>query len=118
MRIITAEDIEGRPLTEDEKGWLRQRDRHAEVDRNEAIHGRRVQDGSDELEFGTGSQPTAPIQDDDGDNYDSWKIKELKEEGEGRKPAVDFTGCTKKEDYVLALRAWDLEHPEDETPKE
>lgn len=114
MRCITEEDVTTRPLTEDEKGWLRQRDRHSWVNLNEELHGRPVEKGSDEREVGVG--PATPIlhSEQAADNYDSWKIKELKEEGEGRSPAVDFTGCSKKEDYVLALRSWDLEHPDNE----
>lgn len=120
MRTITAEDVKSRALTADEKGWLAQRDRHAEVEENEALFGREVVAGSGEIEAGTGPQtPATPAKDDDdGDDYDSWKIRELKEEGEARTPPVDFTGCAKKEDFVLALRAWDLEHPEDDDTKE
>lgn len=109
MRYFTAEDIEGRPLTEEEKGWLRQRERFAEVNRNEELFGREVVAGSGEIEVGTGHKPDT---ESDGDNYDQWKIKELREEGEARVPPVDFTGCTLKEHFVLAMRAWDMEHPE------
>lgn len=109
MRNITREDIEGRPLTAEEKGWLCQRDRYADVDLNEALYGRPVQEGQDEIEFG----PHSTLIQDEGDDYDSWKIKELKEEGEGRDPAVDFSGCTKKDEYITALRAWDAAHPEE-----
>lgn len=110
MRNITQEDIEGRPLTADEKGWLRQRDRHGEVDLNEALHGRPVIEGEDEIEFGGGAEsPT----EGEGDDYDSWKKSELKEEGESRTPPVDFSGCTNKLEMVAALRAWDAAHPEE-----
>lgn len=118
MLTITEEDVTTRPLNENEKIWLRQRSRHAEVDRNELLFGRPVEAGSEEREVGVGQQQfltpdqmpttTPPAE----DNYDSWKIKELKEEGEARTPAVDFTGCSLKEHYILALRSWDLEHPE------
>lgn len=115
MRTITAEDILDHALTENEKGWLRQRDKGHWVDENERLFGRPVEDGSDDREVGVGpSSASTEKTDEPTDNYDSWKIKELKEEGEGRTPAVDFTGCSKKEDYVLALRSWDLEHPDNE----
>lgn len=105
MRNITQEDIEGRSLSAEEKGWLHQRGRHAEVELNEELY-----DGSTRLNRETGVNGE--------DNYDQWKIKELKEEGEGRVPPVDFTGCTLKEHFVLALRSWDLEHPEEDDTKE
>lgn len=109
MRIITLEDVTSRMLTADEKGWLEQRDKHAWVQQNEELFGREVIAGSGEIEVGSVPEKLAESA---PDNYDSWKIRELKEEGEGREPAVDFTGCTKKEDFVLALRSWDLEHPD------
>lgn len=117
MRMITQEDVTTRPLTENEKGWLRQRDRHAQVDLNEELFGRPVEADSDEREVGVGPHSSTGHgreagSDGDYDNYDQWKIRELKEEGEARTPPVDFTGCTKKEDFVLAMRSWDLEHPE------
>lgn len=115
MRKITAADIESRPLTAEEKGWLRQRDRHADVDLNEAIHGRPVVEGEDEIEgalFGAQNAGDAGGV-DEGDDYESWKKQELIDEGNGRTPAVDFTGCTTKADLVAALRAWDAAHPEE-----
>lgn len=119
MRTITREDVEGRPLTADEIGYLEQRERFADIELNESLFGRRVSDDSDEREVGTGpAQNAGAASDSDGDDYESWKIRELKEEGEGRTPPVDFTGCAKKEDYVLALRAWDIDHPEDDDTKE
>ena len=98
MRVLTKEDIEGRELTDDEKGWLVQRDRHAEVAKNEELF------GGDYVEGEPGAS--------DPDNYDSWKNQELLDEGAKRDPAVDFAGCTKKSDYVAALRAWDEEYGE------
>lgn len=111
MRNITAENILERELTSDEKGWLIQREKFALVAANEAEFGRPVIDGEPDREVGVGK--TADDE-SDGDNYEQWKVAELKEEGEGRTPAVDFTGCSKKADYVLALRAWDMEHAEKE----
>lgn len=99
MRIITQEDIEGRALTPEEKGWLEQRDRHAEVERNEELF-----DGEEEDDEGLESE---------ADNYAAWKNKELLEEGARREPPVDFSGATKKSEYIAALRAWDVEHPEE-----
>lgn len=111
MRKITAADVEERPLTAEEKGWLRQRDRHAEVDLNESIHGRPVIEGEDEIEGALFGQNSGD--EDEGDDYESWKKAELLEEGAGRTPAVDFSGCTTKADMVAALRAWDAAHPEE-----
>lgn len=99
MRNITQEDIMSRALTPEEKGWLRQRDRHAEVEQNEELF-----DGEEEDE--------GDAEDSDTDNYSSWKNKELIDEAARRDPPVDFTGLTKKSEYVEALRAWDAEHPE------
>lgn len=118
MRTITAEDVRTRALTGDEKGWLRDRDRHGEVDLNEEIFGREVVEGSGELQFGTGPATVGGTDEDEGDDYENWKKQELIDEGAGREPAVDFTGCNVKADYVAALRAWDVAHPEDDDTKE
>src|SRR6478609_2459960 len=105
MRTITREDVMSRALTADEKGYLLDRDRHDEVAANEALFGREVEAGSGEIEVGTGNAGAASDLEDEGDDYESWKIRELKEEGEGREPAVDFSNCSVKADYVAALRA-------------
>lgn len=100
MRSITKEDIETRALTADEKGWLIDRERQADVDRNEELF-----DADDEDD---------PELDADSDNYGSWKNKELLAEGARREPPVDFTEFEdKKSGYVAALRAWDVAHPEE-----
>jgi hypothetical protein len=111
MRTITSDDVTGRMLSADEKGYLEQRGRHADVELNESLFGREVVAGSGEIEVGSGpaAAPEMPAAED---NYDQWKNQELLDEGGARVPPVDFTGCTKKADYVLALRAWDLEHPD------
>jgi len=116
MRNITRADIESRPLTAEEKGWLRQRDRHAEVDLNEALHGRPVIEGEDEIERELGVGPSSTPAEggvDEGDDYDNWKKAELREEGESRTPPVDFTGCTSRAEMIAAMRAWDAAHPEE-----
>lgn len=94
MRTITKEDVEGRALTKDEKGWLIDRGRQAEVDENEELYDAEDEDAEDA-----------------GDNYGSWKNQELLEEGARREPPVDFAGATKKSELAAALRAWDSEHP-------
>ena len=88
------------PLSDEDKAWLRQRDKHAEIEANEA-------------KFAEATKQS----DDDGDNgpddeYDSWKVAELVAEAGERKPPVDLTGITLKADIIAALRTWDAEHPE------
>jgi hypothetical protein len=102
MRNITAEDIKNRALTDDEKGWLLQRDRHADVAKNEELF-----DGSED--------DASESSDEFDDEYDSWKNRELLDEGAKRDPAVDFSAYDQnKAGYIAALRAWDQEHPEAE----
>lgn len=99
MREITKEDIKGRALTADEKGWLIQRGRQAEVDKNEQYFDDEDDNGEHDAET---------------DNYGSWKNKELIAEGERREPPVDFSEYeANKAGYVAALRAWDVAHPEE-----
>lgn len=56
----------------------------------------------------------AEEEDDDAkidDDYDSWKLGELKAEAEKRE-GLDATGLTKKPDLIAALRTWDAANPE------
>ena len=102
MRVITAEDIKSRALTEDEKGWLADRGRQADVAQNEKLF--TGDEDDDESGDGLGA---------DTDNYDQWKNKELIDEAARREPPVDLSNCTKKAEYIAALRAWDVAHPEE-----
>lgn len=87
------------PLTEDDKTWLAQRmtpDLKAKIDANQARFAEVEElDDDDELD------------DDVEDNYDSWKVAELKAEAQKRQPAIDTTGMTKKDEFIAALRTWD-----------
>lgn len=49
----------------------------------------------------------AVVEDDD---YDQWKVTELKEEAATRTPAVEVASDARKPDIITALRAWDREH--------
>ena len=48
--------------------------------------------------------------DDDGDDYDSWKVQELKDEADSRQPRVQYASDARKPDLIAALREWDREH--------
>jgi len=99
------------PLSEDDKAWLRDRDKHSEIEANEARFAENLL-----------LNPKLKIEDEDEDedsgetqdDYDSWKVQELKDEAVKRDPPVDLTGLSKKEQLIEALRAWDREHPDDE----
>ena len=112
------------PLSEDDKAWLRQRDRHAEIEANED----RFSSGRD---FKANDEDQAKIDEQkakiDGssssgdatapselppDDYDSWKVAELREEAGNRDPKIDLTGVTVKADIIAALRTWDAANPE------
>lgn len=112
-----------KPLSEDDKAWMRQRDRHAEIQANEE------QFGDGEPEFAANDddqqkidakkaeiaavQGTASTKSElPPDDYDKWKVPELAEEAARRDPPVDLTGISKKPDIIAALRTWDAAHPE------
>jgi hypothetical protein len=97
MRTINWDE----PLSEDDKAWLRQRDKHAEVEANEK-------------RFAVEADPTGSSDDDDEatDDYDKWKVPELAAEAAKREPAVDITGLSKKSDLIAALRTWDAANPD------
>jgi hypothetical protein len=46
------------------------------------------------------------------DDYDSWKVAELKEEAATRTPPVVVASDARKPDVIQALREWDREHGE------
>ena len=98
------------PLSEDDKAWLRQRDRHAEIEANED----RFSPGRTEFKANDDDAAKGATQKDDvpPDDYDKWKVPELAEEAARRDPPVDLTGISKKPDIIAALRTWDAAHPE------
>jgi hypothetical protein len=113
------------PLSEDDKAWLRQRDRHAEIEANEDrfSSGRsdfkvndddaaKIATEKDKLVSTEGTGTPAAPPELAPDDYDSWKVAELREEAGNREPAIDLTGVTVKADIIAALRTWDAAHPE------
>lgn len=92
-----------KPLSEEDKGWALQRDLHEQVAENEKRFAKTAKTEGD----GTDSA-TTPADDD----YDKWKVEELRTEAESRDPAVDLTGVTLKADIIAKLREWDAAYPE------
>lgn len=109
-----------KPLSDEEKGWLRQRDRHAEVEANERRFAKKakaaatteVKEPDDDETEGTEEVPVIGEETFD-DDYDSWKVAELKAEAEGRDPEIDTSTLKVKADYVAALRTWDKANPDE-----
>lgn len=64
------------------------------------------------LETADGYQDTEQG-DDSGDDYDSWKLSELRTEAETREGLADQSKA-KKPEVIAALRQWDAEHPDTE----
>lgn len=91
-----------KPLSEEDKGWALQRDMHEQVAANEA----KFKTGTKKPKAAEGPE-AVEIKDD----YDSWKLNELKEEAANREGLVT-TGMATKADYIAALRTWDAENPE------
>lgn len=91
------------PLSEDDEVWLNQR---LTPELKEKIAANKARFGGEDAEVET---ETSEFKDD----YDSWKLAELKEEADNRGD-LDTTGFSKKADYIAALRTWDAEHPDDE----
>lgn len=97
MRTINWDE----PLTDDDKLWLADRMSPELADKvaaNEARFSGAAEGGDDDDEF--------------SDDYDSWKVAELKAEAETR-DGLDITGLTKKPEFIAALRTWDQAHPEE-----
>jgi hypothetical protein len=88
------------PLSGDDLKWLEQR-MTPELDEKVQANQKR---------FSKAARHAAD--DEVTDNYDSWKVPELKEEAEKRK--IDVSGLTKKPDFIAALRTWDAENPDDD----
>jgi hypothetical protein len=88
------------PLSAEDKAWALDRDMAEKVAENEA----RFAEAAKTDDSGDGSTPD--------DDYDKWKVEELKAEAEGREPAVDLTGKTLKADIIAALREWDAAYPD------
>lgn len=49
------------------------------------------------------------------DDYDQWKVAELKAEADGRDPKVEYASDARKQDVIDGLRAWDREHGDTES---
>lgn len=92
-----------KPLSKDDRTWLEQRltpDVVEKIEANDRQFSGETKAAESEVEF--------------TDNYDKWKVEELKAEAEGRQPAVDLTGITKKSELIAALRTWDAAYPDAE----
>lgn len=46
------------------------------------------------------------------DDYDQWKVQELKAEADSRDPRVEYASDARKTDLIAALRQWDQDNPE------
>jgi hypothetical protein len=97
------------PLSEDDKTWARDRDLHDKIAANEARFAQSNDAPSDDDDI-VESDGAAELEDtEETDDYDDWKLSELKDEAATRQPAVDVTGL-KKAEIITALRVWDGEH--------
>jgi hypothetical protein len=93
------------PLTKEDKAWLSQRltpELEVKMAENQARLAKKS--GGESTDKNTGDGFT--------DDYDKWKIDELKAEAEGREPAIELAGVTKKQDLIAVLRTWDKAHPD------
>ena len=89
------------PLSDDDRAWAADREELLpKIAENDA----RFAGGSDE-----DPPPPPPATVDD---YDDWKVAELREEASKRVPAIEGVSSMKKEDVIAALRAWDADNPE------
>lgn len=97
MRVIDW----SKPLSDDDRDWLA----------NAGIPGTRERIADNDALFGD-----EPDEDDeeDGPDYESKTVAELKALGASRDPAVSFDGAKNKADVIAALEAWDEEYGEDE----
>lgn len=100
-----------RPLSEDDKAWALQRDLHDKVAANEAEFAEdepqvEVVDDPQQVVDPPAAEDVAP-----DDDYDQWKVAELRAEAHQREIADN--GTMKRPELIAALRKYDAEHPED-----
>lgn len=103
-----------KPLSDDDKLWLSQRmtpELQDKITANETRFGNEDGEnssfGNEGVEGGAAGENEAKFDDD----YESWKLAELKAEAEGRDD-LDVTGLKNRPDYIAALRTWDAANPD------
>lgn len=68
--------------------------------------------GAPAAQQGVGAPADEDVEEDYDDDYNTWKVSELKREADKRDPVVEYASDARKPDVIAALRAWDREHGE------
>lgn len=121
------------PLSEEDKAWARQASLPMVEERIAANERQFDQESSAATEVppdhstrsaldptataNQGAQPTASTQTTVNtgqveDDYEQWKVNELKAEADSREPKVEYASDARKPDLIAALRQWDQDNPE------
>jgi len=99
-----------KPLSEEDIAWASQRDMHDKIQANRDRFSKKA--GAVDADDDSKIVDAAPDGDDEpADDYDSWKVAELREEAGKRDPVVDVEGL-KKDEIIAALRDWDAANPD------
>lgn len=101
------------PLSEDDIAWASQRDMQDKIQANRDRFSKEVgaEDANDDSKILDAGDDDTPAATEVEDDYDSWKVAELREEAGKRDPVVDVEGL-KKDEIIAALRDWDAANPE------
>jgi hypothetical protein len=96
-----------KPLSADDKAWAMDREElHTKVAANEA---RFAKGAAAKVAADPGAEAETPAKAED--DYDQWKLVELREEAAKRRPPIEVEGL-KRPEIIAAMRAWDTAHPE------
>jgi len=102
-----------KPLSEEDIAWASQRDMHDKIQANRDRFSKKAGavDADDDSKIVDAVGTEAGEDDEPADDYDSWKVAELREEAGKRDPVVDVEGL-KKDEIIAALRDWDAANPD------
>jgi hypothetical protein len=105
-----------KPLSKADREWAMQRDElipkvQANEEQFKAGTDKSKDDSSTDLTPSDEDLEEKPSTGTVEDDYDQWKVAELRDEAAKRQPPVDVTDL-KKDEIITAMRAWDAAHPE------
>jgi hypothetical protein len=96
-----------KPLSKADVEWAMQREElHAKVKANQEKFSKSASSDLASTDADPEEGNATPA-----DDYDQWKLAELRDEAASRRPAVDVTDL-KTAEVIAAMRKWDAAHPE------
>lgn len=101
-----------KPLSDADIAWASQRDMQDKIQANRDRFSKKAgavdsNDDSTIIDANDGVE-VAP----EADDYDAWKVAELREEASRRYPVIEGAASMRKDEVIAALREWDAANPE------